>query len=134
MPAHGKGLASIEHPGPVDALINFRGEILDFLISKVLPSGENATQENRRINGGEFALFPASTGFHMNEMKKEAVLVVQSVSEEAQSISNAFDDFGRLSVAAVVADAKAGQAESRGGDARHQVRVIAVGESAIFHL
>src|SRR5215467_4756950 len=67
-------------------------------------------------------------------MEKEAVLVVQIVGNESQGIANAIGDFGRLSVAAMICDAETGQAEPRGGDARHRVRVIAIRESAIFYL
>ena len=134
MPAHGKSLAAIEHPGPVHALIDFCGEVLDFLIGEILARGENAAQENRRIDGRKFALFPAGAGFHVDKVEEEAVFVVQIVGDKSQGVPNAVGDFRRLSVAAVVADAQTGQAESCGGDARHHARVVAVGESAIFHL
>src|SRR5215472_4813204 len=111
MPTHRKSGTAIEHPGPVDALIDFCREVLDFLIGEILARREDAAQENRGINGGEFALLPALTGFHVNEMKEEAVLVVQIVGDEFKRVSNAIGNLRRLAVAAVDADAKTGQAE-----------------------
>src|SRR5215469_8886213 len=134
MPSHGKRLATIEHPRPIHALIDFCGEVLDFLIGEILPRRENATQENRGIDGGKFALLPATAGFHVNEVEEESVFVVQIVGNETKLIPDALDDLGRLSVITSVADTKTGQPESGGGDTRHHPRIIAVGERAVFHL
>src|SRR5919201_2072518 len=106
VPTHRKCFAAIEHPGPVDALINFRREVLDFLVGKILPRREDAAQKNRRIDGGKFALLPACPGFHVDEMKEEAMLVGQIVGDESQSVANAIGNFRRLSIAAMVTDTK----------------------------
>ncbi len=73
-----------------------------------MPSGENSAEENRGIDGGKFALFPASASFHVDEMEEKPVLVVQVLGDKSQRVSNAIGDFRRLPVAAVVGDAKAG--------------------------
>src|SRR5881275_2629114 len=134
MPAHGKSLAAIEHPGPIDALIDLRGEILNFLVSKILPRRENAAQENRRINRGKFALLPARASLQVDEVEEKSMLVVQDVGEEAQRVANALANFRGLAVAAMIANAETGQAKSRGRDARHRSRIVAVREGAILHL
>src|ERR1700740_3044922 len=104
MPSHGKRLAAIEHPRPVDAVIDFCGKILDFLIGKILTSGKNTAKENGRIDRRKFALFPANAGFHVNEMKKEAVFVMEIVGDKTQRVSHTLGDFRRLSVSAMVAE------------------------------
>src|SRR2546428_239690 len=78
-PPHGERRAAIQHPRPVHPLVDFRRQIFDFLIGKVLPGREHATKQKRSINGGELTLFPALPGFHVNEVKEEPVLVRQIV-------------------------------------------------------
>ena len=41
-PAHGEGFAAVEHPGPVDAVVELRGEVGDFGIVEVGACGEDA--------------------------------------------------------------------------------------------
>src|SRR5437899_6535567 len=71
MPAHEKGLATIQHPWPVHTMIDFCREVLDFLVGKILPCSENAAQKNRGVDRGELAFGPAIAGFHVDEMKEE---------------------------------------------------------------
>src|ERR1700751_5694725 len=108
MPAHGKGLAAVKHPGPVHSLINLCGEFLDFLVGKILTRRENAAQKNRGVDGGEFALLPAVAGFHVDEMKEEPVLVVQIAGDKAQRLANALENLRGFPVSTLMADAEAG--------------------------
>src|SRR5215472_1228766 len=105
MPAHGKGLAAVEHPRPVNALIDFCGEVLDFLVGEILAASEDATQKNGGVDGRKLAFLPTSAGFHMDEVEEEAVFVVEFVGKEAQRVSDALDNLGRLSVITMVANA-----------------------------
>src|SRR5205809_436283 len=115
MPAHGKGLATIQHPWPVHTMIDFCREVLDFLVGKILPCSENAAQKNRGVDRGELAFGPAIAGFHVDEMKEETMLVVYVVGQEAQRVAKALGNLCGFPVTAMVANAKAGQAKSRGG-------------------
>src|SRR2546429_1179282 len=47
MPAHGKGLATIQHPWPVHTMIDFCREVLDFLVGKILPCRD---RKSTRLN------------------------------------------------------------------------------------
>src|SRR2546422_1191503 len=62
-------------------------------------------------------LFPYTTlfrsGFHVNEVKEESMLVRQIVGQESQRLARAFENLSRLAIAALVADAQAGQTKSR---------------------
>ena len=55
----------------------------------------------------------------MNEVEKEPVLVWQIVGQESQRLLHAFNNLRRLAITTLVANAQAGQAESRGGDTGH---------------
>src|SRR3989442_999425 len=59
--------------GPIDALVDFRREVLDFRIGKVLPGGKDAAQENGTIDGGKLALLPPLARLHMNEVEEKSM-------------------------------------------------------------
>src|ERR1700747_3391676 len=116
MPAHGKSLATVKHPGPIHALIDLRRKILDFLIRKILPRGEHAAQKNGRIDRRQLALGPAVAGSHVDKMEKEPVLIVEMIGDKPQRVANALENFRRFPVIAMVADAKTLQAKPGGRD------------------
>src|SRR5216684_5732905 len=67
-------------------------------------------------------------------MKKEAMLVRQSIREKTQGFAHSFQNIGGFPIAALVPDAQAGQAKSRRRDAGHKARVISIGQGAVLHL
>src|SRR5213080_4781233 len=62
------------------------------------------------------------------------MLVGQIVGEKFQRLAHSFQDFRILPVFALIADAQAGQAKSRGGDAGHFSRIVSISQRAIFYL
>ena len=90
VPAHGKRLAAVQHPGPIDALVNLRGQVLNFRIVEVRAGGEHAAKEKGRVHGRELALVPAGAGIHVVKVVVEAVLVRHVLPEEAQTAARAF--------------------------------------------
>src|SRR5207253_1693213 len=111
-----------------------RGQIFDLLVGKILPRGENAAQENRSIDGGELAFFPTLPRIHVDEVVEETMLVGQIVGEKFQRLADSLENFLMLPVFALIADAQAGQAKSRGGDAGHFSRIISISQRAVFYL
>src|SRR5271157_2314531 len=129
-PAHGESFAAVQHPRPVYALVNLRGEILDFLIGKILASGKDAAKQQGSVYGGQLAFFPAPAGFHVDEMEEEAVFVLEVVCKKAKGVADAGENVRGRGKTAMVADAQARQAESSCGGAGHGALVISIGESA----
>ena len=116
MPSHGKRGTAIQHPRPVHAFVNFCGELLDLLVVEILPRGEDAAQQNRSIDGRDLALLPALPSLHVDEVIEKTMFVVQIVGEKLQCPARSFENLGMFSEFALIADAQAGQAKSRGSD------------------
>src|SRR5580700_4517941 len=55
-PALGEGGAAIQHPGPVDTLVDLSGKTLDLRILKILPAGEHAAQQDGGIDRRHFGV------------------------------------------------------------------------------
>src|SRR5580700_7344809 len=111
MPAHGEGRAPVEHPRPIDALVDFCSEILDFLVGKILASGKHSAKQQGRIDRGKLAFLPALAGLHVDEVVVEAVFVLEVVCEKTERAANAREDISRFSKTSAVADAQARQPE-----------------------
>src|SRR5580704_10712691 len=133
-PAHRESGPAIQHPWPIDTLVDLCCEVLDFLVGKILPGGENSAEKKRCIDGRQFALLPALAGFHVNEVVEKTVFVLEVVGEKAQRAEDALANLRGFSESPAVADAQARQAKSRGGDAGHGAVIISVGQRAVFHL
>src|SRR6185437_8545780 len=73
IPAHGEGVAPIEHPGPVDTLVNLLREGANAPVGEVGARGEDAAKQQRCVNGRQFAVTPAPAGFNVSEMEEEAL-------------------------------------------------------------
>src|SRR6266478_261582 len=49
MPAHGKRWSTVQHPGPVHALVDFGREVPDLVVREMLPHCEYAAEEKGSI-------------------------------------------------------------------------------------
>ena len=129
MPAHGEGGSTVEHPGPVDAVVDEGGELVDLgVVVKVRAGGENAAEEQRGVDGGDFYVLCADAGVDVVEVVEEAVDAGQGVRVEVQRAADLLDDFGARLVAAVVGDAESGEAEAGAGDGGHGAGIeLAIG-------
>src|ERR1043166_5850110 len=78
-------LAAVHHPWKIDSIINARCQIDDFrVVLEVLACRQHSSQEQSRINGGDFAMPGplACDGIHV--MVKPAVLLGRSGGEKTQ--------------------------------------------------
>src|SRR5436309_6128528 len=105
VPAHGEHIAAVQHPGPVDTLVDFRGKVLDFGIGEMLAGGEDSAEQQRRINGRDFALPLTLAAIHINEVVVETVLVRKLLPDESERGANAGGNLFFLPVTARIADA-----------------------------
>lgn len=83
-PAHGKRLAAIEHPWPIDTVIELRGEVCDRVVVEVGAYGKDAAKQDGRVDGGHFAVDERLAGLDVVEVVEEAVLVWHLVEVELQ--------------------------------------------------
>src|SRR5215469_6194334 len=136
-PPHGEGLAVVEHPGPVDALVELLRERLDARVGKVGSGSLDAAEQDRRVDGGEFTAAPAASGFDVGEVVEEAVNLGQMVEVPIESGAYPVDDLRVGHVAAMVGDAEGGEAKAGGRDRGHAARVagaVEVVARAVKHL
>src|ERR1700732_3274376 len=56
LPSHGEGFAAIEHPRPIDTLVDRGCEILNLGIIEILANGEHTAEQKRAVDRGEFTV------------------------------------------------------------------------------
>src|SRR5882762_8822672 len=105
-PAHGKCTSAVEHPRPVDALIDLRRQVYDLLVLKVLPAGEYAAQQDCGINRRDLRVVYPLPGVHIHEVVEETVLVRHLVEKETQRSLDTRNNAGAGHVATLVRNAK----------------------------
>ena len=131
VPAHGEGGAAVEHPGPLDALVEAGGEVLDTTVVEVGAAGEDAAEEDGGVDRGDFAPAGGFAGGDVVEVVEEAVLVLHVVEVEVERGEDlALDGVGG-DVALFVGDAKSGEAEACGSDGGGGALVAIAGGAAV---
>ena len=123
VPAHGEGFAAIEHPGPVDAVVELRGEVGDFGVVEVGASGEDSAEEDGGVDGGDFDVDEGLAGFDVAEVVEEAVLVRHLVEMKVERGDDLFFDAIGVEITALVGDAESTEAVAGGCDAGSEVLV-----------
>jgi len=123
IPAHGKGLAAVEHPGPVDAVVELRGERGDLGVVEVSADCEDPTEEDSGVDGGDFDVDEGFTGFDVAKVIEKAMLVGHLVEMEVECGDDLLPDAIGIEVTPLVGDAECGEAEAGGGDACGEVLV-----------
>ncbi len=127
MPAHGEGLAAVEHPGPIDAVVELGGEVGDSGVVEVGAGGEDAAEEDSRVDGGDFDVDEWLAGFDVGEVVEEAVLVGHLVEVKVECGDDLFFDAVGGEVASFVGDAECRESESCGRDAGGKVLIQLAG-------
>jgi len=123
IPAHGEGFAAVEHPRPVDAVIELRGERGDLGIIEVGTDGEDAAEEDGGVDGGDFDVDEGFAGFDVAEVIEETVLVRHLVEMKVERGDDLLPDPAGVEVSALVGDTKRCEAEAGGGNAGGEVLV-----------
>src|SRR5271168_4876884 len=104
LPAHGEGRAAVQHPRPIDALVDFCGEVLDFLIGEILASGKDAAKKQGSVDRGQLAFLPALASLHVDEVVEETVFVLEVVREKTQRVADALANLRGLSETSAIAN------------------------------
>src|SRR5271167_4328662 len=89
VPTHRQGVAAIQHPWPVDAMVDFRSQIANFAIVKMFARRQNATQQKGSVDRRQLAASPSLPIVHVQEMVVKAVYVRRLVVQKTQRLSNA---------------------------------------------
>jgi len=126
-PAHGEGLAAVEHPGPVDAIVELSGERSNLGIVEIRADGEDAAEEDGGVDRGDFDVDERPAGFDVAEVVEEAVLVRHFVEMEVERGDDLFFDAGAVLIAALVGNAEGSETEAGSGDASGEMLVKLAG-------
>ena len=89
------------------------------VVVEVGAGGEDAAEQQRGVDGGDFVVADAGAGVDVVEVVEEAVDVGQGVGVEAKGAANLLEDLRARLKAALFGDAEGGEAEAGGGNAGH---------------
>jgi len=67
-PGFGECVPHVEHPGPLDAVIELRGEVSDLGVVEMGAAGEGAAEEDRSVDWRHFAVDEGLAGFDVVEV------------------------------------------------------------------
>src|SRR2546423_1876504 len=95
-PAHDHGLIAMEQPVPVDALEELRSKAGDFRVVKIGAAGQNAAQENGRIDGRDFGLEDAFTILDIEKVTEKTMRLGNASAHETQSSCHAIANSGAV--------------------------------------
>ena len=123
IPAHGESFAAVEHPGPVDAVVELGGEVGDLWVVEVGADGEDTAEEDGRVDRGDFDIDEGSAGFDVAEVIEEAVFVRHLVEMKVECGDDLLFDASGVEVSALVGDAESAETVASGGDAGGEVLV-----------
>ena len=104
-PTHGKCLAAIQHPRPVDPVVKLCREVRDLRIVEVSPSSQYAAKKERRIDGRDLDIDERLSGLHVVEVIKETVFIRHLVEVKVERRGDLFFYPVRWIVASAVGDA-----------------------------
>ena len=74
----------MQHPRPIDSLVEFRRQPLNFLVVEKTPAGQRAAQEQARIDGRNFRIEQPLPGFAADEVVQKSVLVLDILQCKVQ--------------------------------------------------
>ena len=123
VPAHGEGFSAVEHPGPVDTVVELRGEVGDSAVVEIGSDGENSAEEDGGVDGRYFDVDEGLACFDVAEVVEEAMLVGHLVEMKVERGDDLLLDASGVLVAALVRNTESGKAVAGGGDAGGEVLV-----------
>ena len=71
-------------PGPVDAIEDGVGKLVDVAVLEMLAAGEHAAEQHRGIDGRNLGIPHALAGIDVGEMEEEAAMGGQLVPDEGK--------------------------------------------------
>ena len=131
-PTVGQQRSAIQHPTPIHSFLNFTDPSLHRFIPKMLPAGEHPTEQDRRVNGRQFAFPFARAGSPIHEVVEKTMLLGHLLPQKAQSRQRALPGFLVLQPATLVSDAQGGQAKAGRCDAGNLPDILACNVTAGF--
>jgi len=123
VPAHGEGFSAVEHPGPVDTVVELCGEVGDSAVIEIGAGGEDTAEKDGSVDGRYFDVDEGFAGFDIAEVIEEAVLVGHLVEMKVERGDDLLLDPSGVLVAALVGDTESAEAIAGGGDAGGEVLV-----------
>ena len=96
-------------------------------------AGKDSTQQNRRIDGGDFGIPNSFSSVNVGEVVEESAMVRQLLPKESEGGKNAFQRSVAGNQASLFADAESGQTKAGRGNTGHDRVVSAVDVAPVFH-
>jgi hypothetical protein len=97
----------------------------------MLANRQHAAEQKRGVDRGEFTIPYSLSGFDIDEVVEEAVLVGQSPREKAKRLPHPIPDRRRLPVTARFPDAQAAESKTRCRNTGNSPLIVAIKQSAI---
>src|SRR3569833_851232 len=123
VPAHRKSFAAIEHPGPVNTLINLLRLRFDLRVVKVRVRHEHAAEEEGSVDRRKLDAFHALPGLDIREVIEEAVHLGKFVEVPLERVADTVDNSIVGKKSAYIGDTQGGEAEASGGNTSHATRI-----------
>ena len=116
---------AVEHPAKVDAFVNVCCEPNDLRVGReALTDSEHAGEQQRRVDGRDFAVPTAFAGAGVEPVIEPAALLKCTRVEKAQRIAGPLNCFCAWNPVAIRGDAERSQTETGCGDARDVLMVL----------
>src|SRR5689334_4260934 len=100
----------------------------------MLACGENSADQNRRIDGRDFASPLPLAARDIDEVVVKAVFMRKFFPDEPQGLPDPFDNFVGIAVTAGMSDTETAEPESGCGNAGQRMCVAAVEEGTVLYL
>ena len=119
-------------PGPVHAIEDGMGQLVDVFVLKMLAAGQHAAEQNRGIDRRDLRIPHSLAGVDIREVIEESAMRGQLVPEKRQALDDAQPRVRVADKAALFGDANCRQAEAGGGDAGAEARVLGANIAAVL--
>ncbi len=86
----------------------------------MLPAGQDAAQQNGRVDRGDFGIPDSFAGVDVGPVIEESAMVGQRFPQKAQRGQHPVARLGKRNEAALLSDAQRREAKTCGGDAGHE--------------
>ena len=120
-------------PAPIHAGENLRCQPGDLRITKMLPGGKHAAQQNSRVHRRNFRVPDPLAAGDVGPVEKESAVRGHLPRQEVKRDDHSIACFFVGHPAALLADTQRRQAEAGSRDAGHDAAVGAVGFRPVFH-
>jgi hypothetical protein len=119
-PAHGERLAAVEHPRPVDPVVELGRKVGNPGIVKVGTTTKDTAQQDGRIDGGDLTVNKRLSSLDVVEVIEKAVLIRHLVEVKLKRRQNLLSEEICCEIISTVGNAERGETKASGRYARNK--------------